>query len=78
MESPLHSLPMLFDQLGLASDPSSIEAFISAHPLPEGTSIMEAPFWTAAQASLLREEMLEDADWSLLIDSLNERLHLGH
>ncbi|PTT72491.1 DUF2789 domain-containing protein, partial [Pseudomonas sp. HMWF007] len=31
MEQPIHSLPCLFDQLGLRSDPTSIEQFIATH-----------------------------------------------
>ena len=31
MESPLHSLPALFKQLGLPDDPVSIEQFVASH-----------------------------------------------
>lgn len=31
MESPTHTLPALFKQLGLADDPVSIERFIASH-----------------------------------------------
>lgn len=31
----------------------------------------EAPFWTAAQAQLLREERIDDADWAIVVDRLN-------
>lgn len=76
MELPVHSLASLFDQLGLKSDPESIEAFIASHsPLPNGMKLSEAPFWNQAQATLLKEELLENADWAPLVDELNERLH---
>ncbi|MBB3102133.1 DUF2789 domain-containing protein [Azomonas macrocytogenes] len=78
MELPIHNLSMLFDQLGLKSDPESIEEFIATHALPEDVKVSEAPFWTPAQAALLKEEILEDADWAILVDELNESLHSRH
>lgn len=76
MEQPVHTLANLFKQLGLDSDPASIDAFIAGHsPLPPGMLISEAPFWTPSQAALLREEILEDADWAVVVDELNVRLH---
>lgn len=76
MEQPVHTLANLFKQLGLNSDPASIDAFIATHsPLPPGMLISEAPFWTSSQAALLKEEILEDADWAVVVDELNVRLH---
>jgi len=75
MEGNLHSMTNLFNQLGLPSEPADIEAFIVAHrPLAEGLKLHEAPFWTTSQASLLREQVLEDADWVGIIDQLDSRL----
>ncbi|WP_137819346.1 DUF2789 domain-containing protein [Pseudomonas sp. 2FG] len=72
MQSPMHSLPSLFKQLGLPADPASISAFISTHsPLPASLSLADASFWTAAQAAFLREEILEDADWAEVVDQLS-------
>lgn len=72
MDSPTHSLQSLFKQLGLASDSHDIDAFISSHsPLPAELKLAEASFWTSAQASFLREEILEDADWAEVVDQLN-------
>jgi hypothetical protein len=76
MESPVHSMRNLFAQLGLPSDQASIDQFITTHsPLPEGMKLADAPFWTPAQASFLREEILEDADWAEIVDQLNACLH---
>ena len=76
MEAPTHSLNNLFAQLGLASDESSIEQFIKTHrPLTTSLVLSDAPFWTSAQASFLREEILKDADWAEVIDQLNAKLH---
>jgi len=76
MESSMHSLSNLFAQLGLSSDESAIERFIKTHsPLATNTLLSDAPFWTPAQASFLREEILKDADWAEVIDQLNTKLH---
>jgi hypothetical protein len=76
MESPIHSLPSLFKQLGLASDPVGIEQFIATHsPLKHDQRLDEAFFWTPSQAAYLREEILGDADWAEVIDQLNMMLH---
>ncbi|MBL8349690.1 MAG: DUF2789 domain-containing protein [Burkholderiaceae bacterium] len=71
METPFHGLADLFRQLGLADDPASIERFIATHrPLPAGTALCDAPFWTASQAQFLREGIVGDADWAEPVDSL--------
>ncbi len=76
MEQPIHSMSNLFAQLGLPSDRASIDRFIASHrPLPESMRLSEAPFWNTAQASFLREEIQEDADWAPVIDELNADLH---
>ncbi|MEF7613514.1 DUF2789 domain-containing protein [Aquincola sp. MAHUQ-54] len=76
METPVHTLSELFEQLGLPSGGDEIERFIASHrPLPPGQLLADAPFWTPAQAQFLREEWRDDADWVPLIDQLNERLH---
>jgi Protein of unknown function (DUF2789) len=62
----------LFAQLGLPSDESSIQDFISAHaPLPDHMRLEDAPCWTPAQARLLRESLAQDADWATVVDRLN-------
>ena len=76
MEQPVHSLANLFKQLGLESDEASIDAFIARHsPLPPGMKVADAPFWTPSQAALLKEEILDDADWAVVVDELNMLLH---
>lgn len=76
MENSHHSLSSLFEQLGLASDGPAIEQFISSHgPLPSSQRLADAPFWSPAQATFLREELLEDGDWAEVVDELNNRLH---
>lgn len=76
METPLHSMRNLFAQLGLPSDQASIDEFIACHsPLPENMKLADAPFWTPSQATFLREEILEDADWAEIVDQLNASLH---
>ncbi len=76
MESSTHSLNNLFAQLGLPSEQTAIEHFVKTHsPLATNILLSDAPFWTPAQASFLREEILNDADWAEVIDQLNAKLH---
>ena len=72
MNTPLHQFSELFAQLGLPTDEQEIRQFIAAHtPLAESIALADAPFWTKAQATFLREEILRDADWAELVDQLN-------
>jgi hypothetical protein len=72
MESSTHSLRDLFEQLGLPAGVADIERFVAMHrPLAAGIDLADAPFWTVAQAQLLREEAEDDADWAEVVDQLN-------
>ena len=72
MDAPFHQFSELFAQLGLPSDESDIRPFIAKHsPLPQNVELWDASFWTPAQASLLRDEIAEDADWAEAVDQLN-------
>ncbi|PRA33075.1 DUF2789 domain-containing protein [Pseudomonas poae] len=75
MDAPIPTLETLFEQLGLESTPDAIDAFIVAHPLPADVKLIDAPFWSAQQASFLKEELREDAEWAIAVDELNQRLH---
>lgn len=78
MESPVHSLPSLFKQLGLPDDAISIERFVAVHsPLKRELKLEDAFFWTDSQRAFLREEILEDADWAQVMDELNVLLRAG-
>lgn len=72
MSPHYHRFCELFAQLGLPADAPSIAAFIQSHtPLPPATRLEDAPFWTPAQAELLREQLVDDADWAEVTDQLN-------
>ena len=75
MDETPKTLENLFSQLGLKSDEQSIETFIADHLLAEGVELFEAPFWSPSQASFLKEELLKDGPWALVVDELNVRLH---
>lgn len=75
MDETPNTLETLFEQLGLLSDQASIEAFIEKHALAEDVKLADAPFWSAAQAQLLKEKFLADDNWAIVIDELNTRLH---
>ncbi|GAB6386764.1 DUF2789 domain-containing protein [Stutzerimonas marianensis] len=76
MELPNKDMSTLFEQLGLPSDPQSIDDFIARHaPLPNEVRLADAPFWNDSQRALLRDEWIEDAEWAPIVDELNARLH---
>lgn len=75
MELNSPTLSTLFEQLGLDSDEASIDAFVSAHPLPDDVKLIDADFWTPQQARFLKEELRVDAEWAPVVDELNELLH---
>jgi hypothetical protein len=67
-----HRFSELFAQLGLPGDAAGIAAFIRQHaPLPDTVRLEDAPCWTPAQAALLREQFVADADWAEVVDQLN-------
>lgn len=75
MHAQQHTMSNLFAQLGLPTEEAAVENFIATHrPLENGIALYRAPFWTAAQRDFLKEEIIEDADWSAVIDELNGRL----
>ncbi|MCB5188999.1 DUF2789 domain-containing protein [Methylobacillus caricis] len=72
MSQTFHRFSELFAQLGLPADEQGISHFLATHsPLPHDVALPDAPFWTTAQATFLREELLKDADWAEMIDQLN-------
>ncbi len=79
MERPVHNMSNLFAQLGQANDEAAIAEFIETHrPLPDSIQLHEAAFWTPSQAALLREALLDDADWAEVADELNAELRARH
>lgn len=75
MDTHHHTLSALFAQLGLDESPSGIRQFIRTHaPLGDEVKLYNADFWSPSQASLLREKLKEDADWSQAVDTLNTML----
>ncbi|MCP1453593.1 MULTISPECIES: DUF2789 domain-containing protein [Pseudomonas] len=78
METPIHPLSALFKQLGLPDDAQGIDQFITSHsPLKPGLHLADAFFWSEGQRQMLRDEILEDADWAEVIDQLDVLLRKG-
>lgn len=70
------SMQSLFAQLGEPNDEASIARFIELHGHLRGhTPLHEAPFWSGAQATFLRDAIAQDANWAPVVDTLNARLH---
>lgn len=75
MITQFHRFSELFSQLGLPADVVSIQSFLITHsPLASHIRLEDAPFWSSAQANLLREEILIDADWADVVDRLSAAL----
>lgn len=71
-----HDLSDLFDQLGLSSDERSIARFIRSHTvLGNGTFLHDAASWSVSQSTFLREAIVQDGDWAVVVDQLNVALH---
>jgi hypothetical protein len=72
MEKHYHRFHDLFAQLGLPADDASILRFLALRsPIPPALELHQAPFWSVAQATFLKEVILEDADWAEVADQLN-------
>lgn len=75
METHVHSINSLFEQLGLDGSKRGIEKFVvSTAPIPSNVQIWDAPIWTEAQASTLKQMKADDADWSEVVDQLDVML----
>ncbi|GAB3093215.1 DUF2789 domain-containing protein [Aestuariicella hydrocarbonica] len=74
MDTSLHSMTTLFQQLGLPHQDSDIEGFIAQHRLEKSQALAEASFWNANQARFLKEALEDDADWAEVVDQLDARL----
>ncbi len=76
MDVSRKNLGTLFGQLGLDNDDAAIDAFILSHAtLKTEVPIWAEPFWSASQATFLKEALEEDADWADIVDELSNRLH---
>jgi hypothetical protein len=72
MKNSNFTLTDLFNQLGLPSDPHSIDSFLARHrPLAASTRLEEASFWTPGQSQFIQEQLASNADWAELIDQLS-------
>ena len=75
METPIHTMNSLFEQLGLGSTDSEINTFIENNgPLTGDIELYEAKFWNESQSAFLREMIENDADWAEIVDQLDARL----
>ena len=75
MQDLHHDFSDLFAQLGLPHSPQGIAQFLAAHrPLAGDIRLPDAPFWSTAQATFLRETLQLDSDWAEVADQLSEAL----
>jgi hypothetical protein len=75
MDKAIHHFDDLFSQLGLPSYVDGMADFLKAHAsMADGFRLPDAPYWTHSQASFLRESLLQDSDWTGLVDQLSKAL----
>ena len=75
METPIHSIVSLFDQLGLNSTEEGISNFIEKNgPLSGIIELHKASFWNPSQSTFLKEVLDEDADWVEIVNQLDSML----
>ena len=75
MENHIHTITLLFDQLGLNSSDAEINKFVTKNsPLSKDVELYKAKFWNSSQAICLKQMKEEDADWSDIVDQLDVML----
>ncbi|WP_163831928.1 DUF2789 domain-containing protein [Spartinivicinus ruber] len=74
MDTSLHNLGTLFQQLGLPASSDAIDQFLTAHSLKPDAQLSDADFWSESQAAFLRAAIEEDSDWAEVVDELDARL----
>jgi hypothetical protein len=68
----IHYFSDLFNQLGLPSDSIDIMHFLAANAsMNDNMRLPDAAYWTPSQAAFLRESLLQDSEWSGLVDQLS-------
>ena len=75
MDTLQYTLETLFEQLGLDGDEDAVARFTEEHrPVPTGTELADASFWSDSQAGFLREAISRDSPWALPVDELDALL----
>jgi hypothetical protein len=76
MDTTETRMTTLFQQLGLDESEPAIAAFIEQHQLAADVRVHEAAFWSDSQRQFLNEQLKADAEWAIVVDELNEALHV--
>ncbi|MGX9459925.1 DUF2789 domain-containing protein [Shewanella sp. A14] len=71
MDTTSNDLSHLFQQLGLPHHQENIEDFVNKNKLEKHTLMIDADCWNPSQKAFLKEALLEDAQWSEVIDQLD-------
>jgi Protein of unknown function (DUF2789) len=72
MDTNMHTMPTLFEQLGLPSQEEDIESFLAQHKLQNNNiHLAQADFWSPAQRDFLEESLVEDSVWAEVVDQLD-------
>lgn len=74
VDTSIHNMSALFQQLGLASGQHDIDLFIEQHKIAPQIPLDQAAFWNPSQREFIRESIAQDSDWSEIIDQLDALL----
>lgn len=75
MDKAIHHFSDLFAQLGLPNDAASIADYVTRHQaISAFMRLPDAPNWTPTQSQFLKESLLQDSDWTGLVDQLSVAL----
>ena len=78
MDTTESNMTNLFLQLGLPAEKAEIAAFIRGHQLAEDVRVSEAPYWNDGQRQFLREQLVVDADWAIIVTYLAFTAAIGY
>ncbi len=70
------SMELLFSQLGLANSAAAIELYVRTHQLQAHQNLHDATFWNKSQRDFLISHLVQDDDWVMWVDELNQQLHM--
>ena len=70
------SLELLFFLFCLANSPAAIELYIRTHQLSANQNLHDAAFWNKSQRDFLISHLVQDDDWAIWVDELNQQLHM--
>ena len=70
------TLELFLEQVGLDASESAWDPVIIVHHLSADVELHDAEFWSEGQRQFLQSHIDKDDDWAIVIDELNQQLHI--